>query len=784
MLQRALAALVLVAVVGGCTSPSPAAPPTSAPSTASQPAAAPPASPVPQAAPAPTAAPAPRPAPSPTADPLAGLAPQARAEFERGERLLLAADYAGAIDLFERLAGAQSGAARLEARLRLGEALGRAGQGTRATETLEALRREQPQSPQAEWATYFLAEIQAANGQLDASATQLSALARNHPELAPALRLKQAEWALQAKRSDLAARAADAGLKDAQPRLLRIELLETLGKARTAEGDPEGAYQAYRQILALAGTTSYLGEQLYNLAVAYREIGKQDEALRALQTVVRDFPRSKWAPAALDLLDKLGKLSSVDGYHIGRVRYVWGNYRGAITAFDQYLAQQPNGPDAESARLYRAQSMMAPGKEGPAIDLLKKLATQAEDEEIAAQALLEAGKGYESMGSFQAAAATYQALGKDSRLSGTDGAQEAAFRLGVAHYMAGAYEPALDAWKALLATDPESDPRARALYWSGKALEQLGRQPDARQAFEQAAAQRPLSYFALRAHRALHPDGQAKPLDQVAANAETRARDEQELARWFKNRGLDLEQARALVLADPALQRAQQLAQLGLYREAGWEFEELLTRHQDYGDRLYVAADVFQRLGLYYGGTRLGMAALAASTGQETVLEVPRALARVAYPLAFANLVWPLAQQAGVDPLLFTALMRQESEFDQFAESVASARGLTQIIPTTAKDIATGLSIRNFNLDQLYLPSLNVRFGTSYFGDRLRRFLGNPYPALAAYNAGDGNVDTWLRPERVADQDIFAEYVPFDETFDYVRKIFAYWEVYRAVYGG
>jgi soluble lytic murein transglycosylase len=734
--------------------------------------------------PAPTAQPTvlPTPAPSPTPDRLAGVQADARAELERGYELLVGADYAAAIAHYEKLAGSPSGAGKAEAQLRLGQALARAEQAVRAKEVLETLRREQPSTRQAEEALGFLAEAEAGQGNIDAAVGHVDALAKARPELGPSLRLKLAEWAASARRHDLSAQAAEAGLKDAQPRLLRIELAEKLGEARTALGDHEGAYQAYREILSIAGTASYLGEQLYNLAAAYRQIGREEEALRALQTAVRDFPRAKTAPNAVQLLERMGQLDSVDGYRVGRIRYIWGNYRGAVQAFDQYLAQQPNGPDAEPARLYRALSIMAPGSEAPAIEQLRRLAAMAEDEEIVAHALVEAGKGYESAGNFGAAAGTYEALLRDSRLAGTEGAEEGPFRHGLALYMAGNNQAAVDAWRTYLTSDPEAAHKARALYWTGKALERLGRGEEARQAYQQSAAQRPLSYFGLRAHRKLHPDVPTKPLEQIGRWPTQQ--DEQELARWYRSRGLDLEQARATVTADPTMARAQRLAQAGLYREADWEFEELITRHREYGDRLYVAAAAFQRMGLSYGGTKLGEAALAASTGDESALDVPKALARVANPLPYAQLVWPWAERNGIDPLLFTALMHQESEFDASARSVADAKGLTQVIPPTGLEIAAKLGVKDFQQEDLYQPMVSVRFGTSYFGDRLRRFNGNTYLALAAYNAGDGNVDRMVRPERVADPDVFAEYIPFEETHGYVRKIFGYWELYRALYGG
>jgi soluble lytic murein transglycosylase len=180
----------------------------------------------------------------------------------------------------------------------------------------------------------------------------------------------------------------------------------------------------------------------------------------------------------------------------------------------------------------------------------------------------------------------------------------------------------------------------------------------------------------------------------------------------------------------------------------------------------------------------LGKAALngATSAGQTSILDVPRALARVASPLVFPDVVTTLANQRKVDPLLFTSLIHQESDFDPYVESVAKAKGLTQIIPQTGTEIANALGMKNFQQDDLYHPKENVQFGAYYFGQRLKRN-GAVERALASYNAGDGNVDNWTMPGR-DDPDVFVEYVPFEETHNYVKAILTYWWTNRYLWAG
>ena len=119
----------------------------------------------------------------------------------------------------------------------------------------------------------------------------------------------------------------------------------------------------------------------------------------------------------------------------------------------------------------------------------------------------------------------------------------------------------------------------------------------------------------------------------------------------------------------------------------------------------------------------------ATAEGQVSVLDVPPALARVASPLAYPDLVTATARARGVDPLLFTSLMHQESDFDPYAESVAKAKGLTQIIPQTGTRDRPPLGVKDFRQEDLYHAKQNVQFGAWYFGERLKRNgVGRPRP--------------------------------------------------------
>ena len=201
------------------------------------------------------------------------------------------------------------------------------------------------------------------------------------------------------------------GLDTAQARPLKQRLLEVRAQALAALGDNEAAFDAHRQVLALATSTATLGEQLFRLAQVSRDLGKPDSAIQALKTALDQFPSATTTADALRLLDDLGAADQIDPFVLGRARYFAVDYRNAVSAFDQYLKVDPDGPDAPSARLYRALASLTPGNEPNALRELDALAADPnQDTEIAAQALLEAGQALEGLSEPDQAEVRYQTL--------------------------------------------------------------------------------------------------------------------------------------------------------------------------------------------------------------------------------------------------------------------------------------------------------------------------------------------------------------------------------------
>jgi soluble lytic murein transglycosylase len=142
---------------------------------------------------------------------------------------------------------------------------------------------------------------------------------------------------------------------------------------------------------------------------------------------------------------------------------------------------------------------------------------------------------------------------------------------------------------------------------------------------------------------------------------------------------------------------------------------------------------------------------------------------RLRYPLHYSAIVREQAREKGIDPALLAAVIYQESKFRSTARSSSGAVGLMQLSPETAKGIALRTGGTAFRLSDLTDPAINIRYGSWYLQNLFAKY-GNERLVLAAYNAGQGNVDRWLAS---------GEEIAFPETRAYVERVARLKLVYR-----
>lgn len=165
----------------------------------------------------------------------------------------------------------------------------------------------------------------------------------------------------------------------------------------------------------------------------------------------------------------------------------------------------------------------------------------------------------------------------------------------------------------------------------------------------------------------------------------------------------------------------------------------------------------------------LGVAYLIASGSFD------HAIKELTLPLRHEDVIRQQANEKGVDAALIAAVIYSESKFSD-QESSAGARGLMQITPEAAKFIEKQSGGTTFKLEDLSDPEINIRYGTFLLHELLERYDGDEAAALAAYNAGPGNVDKW------GGAGLRVEDIPFPETRAYVEEVLEKRGEYRQKY--
>jgi soluble lytic murein transglycosylase len=201
-------------------------------------------------------------------------------------------------------------------------------------------------------------------------------------------------------------------------------------------------------------------------------------------------------------------------------------------------------------------------------------------------------------------------------------------------------------------------------------------------------------------------------------------------------------------------------------------FSHLRYRYTD-TQQLTLLAELAASLGYNQSTVRIG----------KTAMSKDHPLAEYAYPVRFMPKFKPL--RSIPENALIYAIARQESEFNEAIKSHAGARGLMQVMPRTLKGIARKYKIKWRVSWLTQRPAYNAAVGSAYVGDRHDEFGGSYIMTFAGFNAGPGRVRQWVREfgdprSKDIDPIDWIERIPFSETRNYVQKVLANVQVYRA----
>ena len=631
-----------------------------------------------------------------------------------------------------------------------------------------------PAGPLEDWRLYLLADSAAANGHAHLAEATLTRLLADHPQ-SP---LRPRAWVRAARlaRDNGDVRRAVERIRSARAAALpAAEAAEIEGLAweiGTRTGDAVLRAEAARRLLVLApgqaadlqvielfrrpdGILDWSGIlPAPQLAERARTLLAQRLAPSALATLEAVPPAGRgleWQLLEAEALSMSGRgaealallAAAPPANARQRARLEWARAQAALEAAT-VRGGRANLPAAQR-RTYRWQAQQ---------HLEKVAEAGADDRDLAVQALRLLFADHVEDGLFDRALATLKRL-RALDPADTTGAEHL-WQRGWAEYAGRNYTGAIGYWAELQGLYPENHNARRGRYWTARAYEALGEVERARQIFAEVAGSDTSDLYRRNALHRL-PGGAPRPTPERAA-------------------------ARAAVETwpdEPRLRRARLLSDLGLDVLARSEMKTagagappraraaldalLLARSGERRKSMTVIREAFPALGTPY---------------QAGVPDVAR---RLYYPLDHQETIRTWAELNRLPPFLVYGIIRQESAFDTQAQSWAGARGLMQLMPATARELA-GKAGLPYSHDRLSDPAFNVRLGTTYFRQVLSMFDDNLELALAGYNGGPYRIKRLWRENGTGELDRFLEGLTIEESKTYVKRILVLSDSYRQLY--
>ena len=767
----------------------------------------------PTATPTPTSADTPTPTSSPTATPDVGQRlTEAQLAFEAGDYARAQAAYTGV--LTDPGAPATD---RQQATFWLARSQLEAGDYQPAIQTFERFIQDYPADARVAWAYFMQARAYEAVGDAAKAIAAYRQYLKRDGTLAMYAYEGIGQNALQVLDYAQAVQAYNDAVQAAPDARWTVLMREHIAEAELARGNPAAAVQQYDAILSIAKIDAYRSRILYLAGQALTKAGDTKAAYQRYAQAVNQYPTTAYAYQSLVELVNAGV--PVDDYQRGLVDYYAKAYQPAIEALTRAVKASPDAHDGDG-HWYLAMALKANGNLTQAIERFQKLiqdyprnshlgeawlnmaqayawrddspaqaiktyrtfASRFPQSPLAATALWEAANLEINSGDWKTVSASLHDLA--NRYPQADQAPLALFTAGLLDYRRAQTRTALSAWRTLIDRYPRHQSATAARFWIGKTYQTANDPEKAKAAFQAASRWAPENYYGLRAAETL--DGrstQATHTPGLAHNVTpgSQAEAEQWLAGWLSitTTTRSLAALSPVIVEQPAWWRGNALLQVGRRRDALQEFEAVKDAWWDDALAMYQLALAFRDRGAY----RLSIVCaerVKYLSPANRWSQVPALIQQLAYPIYFEPLLIAEAEARDLDPLLLAALVRQESLFEPSATSIADARGLAQVIPDTGNWIASRLNWGNLRQNDLWLPYISIKFGAFYLRTQLNAFNGEMIPALAAYNAGPGNVSKWLKA--TPDLDLLVETMAYSEPRRYVRRIYEAYSMYRRLY--
>ncbi len=443
-------------------------------------------------------------------------------------------------------------------------------------------------------------------------------------------------------------------------------------------------------------------------------------------------------------------------YRHGRGLQLSGEREKAQFAYQQLLSEFPQERESGKALLRLAELTRTGTGSLPYLDRII-----ANFPEQAGEALIRKSKILQSQNNNSGARDALRLL--ITKFGNTKQAAEYRWKVAQQRAKAGDYEAAWEWGGPIPVENPRSILAPRAAFWVGKWLTKLGKEAEAKQAYEYAVSKFPYSYYSWRSAVTLGLDvGDFNTLRSMSPEMKDKIRP----------------------LPPAGSDTFKELYLLGQDRDAWLQWEtEFQNKAQPTVAEQFTEGLMQLARENYVGGISIVAKLEDREEPDEKAayqeLSNKNTYWQARYPFPYFDLISQWSQKRNLNPFLVVSLIRQESRFQEKIKSIADATGLMQVLPSTAEWIAPQINV-DYASTSLEDPNDNIMYGTWYLDSTHKQYQDSSLLAVASYNAGPGNVSKWLKTLPIDDPDEFVEAIPFPETKNYVRQVLGnYWNYLR-----
>lgn len=443
-------------------------------------------------------------------------------------------------------------------------------------------------------------------------------------------------------------------------------------------------------------------------------------------------------------------------YRHGRGLQLSREREKAQFAYQQLLSEFPQERESGKALLRLAELTRTGTESLPFLDQVI-----ANFPELAGEALIRKAKILQSQSNNSGARDALRLL--ITKFGNSEQAAEYRWKVAQQKAEAGDYQAAWEWAGPIPVNNPSHILAPRAAFWVGKWLTKLGKEAEAKQAYEYAVSKFPYSYYSWRSAVTLGLDvGDFNSLRNMSPEMK-------DLVRPLPPAGSDT---------------FKELYLLGQKRDAWLQWEtEFENKAQPTVAEQFTEGLMQLARGNYVGGisivAKLEDREEPDEKAQYQELSSKNMYWQARYPFPYFDLISKWSSERNLNPFLVVSLIRQESRFQEKIKSIANATGLMQVLPSTAEWIAPQINV-DYESTSLEDPNDNIMYGTWYLDSTHKQYEDSSLLAVASYNAGPGNVSKWLKTLPIDDPDEFVEAIPFPETKNYVRQVLGnYWNYLR-----